>query len=292
MTVDPQAAAGSSRERESFPNLGFGVGLRSSHWRYIQETRPDVGWFEIISENFMDSRGRPRALLDWIRERYPVVMHGVSMSIGSTDPLDVEYLRKLRTLAREIDPAWVSDHVCWTGVAGVNTHDLLPIPYTEESLDHVSRRVDAVQRFLDRPLVLENPSTYAQFATSTMTEVEFLNRLTDRTGCALLLDVNNVFVCSVNNEFDPVRYLEDLPHDRIVEMHLAGHTDEGTHIVDTHDRPVSDRVWDLYRAAVALTGPVSTLVEWDEDVPTFPVLHAEVLKARAALSSTTGSGRS
>jgi uncharacterized protein len=265
------------------PNLGFGVGLRSEHFDYIQSNEPAVGWFEIISENFMDIGGRRRAALDWIRARYPLVMHGVSMSIGSADPLDFGYLEKLGKLAREIEPAWISDHVCWTGVAGINSHDLLPIPFTDEALDHVVERVERVQEFLDRPLVLENPSTYATFAMSTMTEWQFLSAMAERTGCGLLLDVNNVYVCSVNHDLDPTEYLRSLPADRIVEIHLAGHTHEGTHVIDTHDGPVSSDVWSLYRTAVTRTGPISTLVEWDDRIPPFPVIEAELAKARDEL---------
>lgn len=265
--------------RLGLPNLGFGVGLRAEHWPYIQEHEPRVGWFEIISENYMDSGGSARRMLDWVSERYPMVMHGVSLSIGGTDPLDREYLGKLKALARDISAVWVSDHVCWTGVAGINTHDLLPIPFTEESLAHVAARTKTVQELLERPIVFENPSTYASFATSTMPEVEFVTRLTDATGCGLLLDVNNVYVSSVNNGFDAAEYLRSFPHHRVVEMHLAGHTNLGTHIIDTHDRPVADAVWDLYAAAVELCGPVSTLLEWDDSIPPFSRMEDELRKA-------------
>ena len=262
-----------------YPNLGFGVGLRSSHFGHIQQAEPEVDWFEVISENFMDSGGRPRAVLDWVVERYPVVMHGVSLSIGSTDPLDFDYLARLRSLARAIEPAWVSDHLCWTGVAGLNTHDLLPMPFTEESLAHVVRRVLVVQDYLERPIVLENPSTYVTFVSSTMPEWEFLRRVTEATGCGLLLDVNNVYVSARNHGFDPVEYICALPADRIVQVHLAGHTDLGTHLVDTHDGPVADPVWDLYDLAMRHAGGVSTLIEWDDRVPAFPILLAEAHKA-------------
>src|SRR6267378_3719776 len=199
--------------RLGHPHLGLGVGLRTVHFDYILEKRPKVDWFEVISENFMDSRGRPRYVLEQIAERYPVVMHGVSLSIGSTDPLDFEYLAKLATLAREVKARWVSDHLCWTGVAGRNTHDLLPVPLNEETLAHVIERVRIVQSFLQRPLVLENPSSYVTFADSTMPEWEFLARLAEEADCGLLLDVNNVYVSSVNHDFDPIEYIESVPHE-------------------------------------------------------------------------------
>ncbi len=266
--------------RFNLPHLGLGVGLRSVHFAHILQQQPAVDWFEIISENFMDSRGRPRQVLRQVAERYPVVMHGVSLSIGSTDPLDFEYLAKLKALAAECQPAWVSDHLCWTGVAGKNTHDLLPLPLNEESLRHVTERVRIVQDYLERPLVLENPSSYITFAASTLSEWEFLSRLAADADCGLLLDVNNVYVSSVNHEFDPAEYLRNLPHERVVQFHLAGHTHLGTHCIDTHDGRVVEAVWQLYRLAHELTGGTSTLLEWDAKIPPFPELHAEVLKAK------------
>lgn len=283
--------------RLGHPHLGIGVGLRTVHFSHILRTWPAVNWFEIISENFLDSRGRPRYVLDQIAERYPVVMHGVSLSIGSTDPLNFEYLRKLRELARATQARWVSDHLCWTGVAGLNTHDLLPVPFNEESLRHVAARVRVVQDFLERPLVLENPSSYVTFAASTLSEWEFLSRLTEETGCGLLLDVNNVYVSAVNHDFDPVEYLESLPHDHVVQFHLAGHTNCGTHLIDTHDGPVIDPVWRLYRQAHELTGGASTLLEWDARIPPFEEVHAEALKAEQwiragdVLRATDAAGR-
>lgn len=266
--------------RLGLPNLGFGVGLRSGHYDYLQANWPQVDWFEVISENFMDSRGRPRHVLDEIIARYPVVAHGVSLSIGSADPLDFDYLARLKRFVDEIQPLWVSDHVCWTGVAGLNTHELVPIPFTDEALEHVVARIRIVQDVLERRIVLENPSSYVTYVASTMTEWEFLARMAGAADCGLLLDVANVRVSAVNHDFDPVEYLRALPHERIVQMHLAGHDDRATHIVDTHDRPVSDPVWDLYAIATELTGGVSTLIEWDERLPPFPEVHAEVLKAR------------
>jgi uncharacterized protein (UPF0276 family) len=268
-------------------NLGLGVGLRTVHYQHILRHRPPVDWFEIISENYMDSGGRPRYILEQIAERYPIVMHGVSLSIGSTDPLNVDYLHKLKDLAAVVKARWVSDHLCWTGVAGRNTHDLLPVPLNETTLRHVASRVQVVQDLLERPLVLENPSSYVTFACDTLSEWEFLARLAEETGCGLLLDVNNVYVSSRNHDFDPVEYIEALPHERIVQCHLAGHTDLGTHCIDTHDGRVIDRVWELYKLAHERTGGVSTLLEWDAQIPSFPEVHAEVLKAREFIGGRT-----
>jgi uncharacterized protein (UPF0276 family) len=266
--------------RLGHPNLGLGLGLRSVHFPHILEHWPAVDWFEVISENFMDSQGRPRYVLEQIAERYPTVMHGVSLSIGSTDPLDFDYLAKLKRLAAETAPRWISDHLCWTGVLGKNAHDLLPIPLNEETLAHVAARVRIVQDYLERPLVLENPSSYVTFAQSTMDEWDFLAALAEASGCGLLIDVNNVYVSSVNHDFDPREYLAKVPADRVVQVHLAGHTHCRTHIIDTHDDHVIDPVWELYRLAHRHTGGASTLLEWDAKIPEFPVVHAEVLKAR------------
>jgi len=262
------------------PNPGLGLGLRSKHFNHILENLPPVDWFEIISENFMDSGGRPRDVLRRIAAHYPIVMHGVSLSIGSTAPLDMDYLAKLKALARDIEPLWVSDHLCWTGVQELNTHDLLPLPLNEESLAHVTRRVLAVQDFLGRPLILENPSTYLSFKNSTIPEWEFLSLLCKATHCGLLLDVNNVYVSAFNNDFNPVTYIQNLPHDRVAQIHLAGHQNCGNYIIDTHDGPVIPPVWSLFRLAWQLTGGVATLLEWDGKIPDFQTLHNELLKAR------------
>lgn len=266
--------------RFSLPNLGLGVGLRSPHFNHILAHRPAVDWFEVISENYIDSRGRARYVLSQIAEQYPVVMHGVSLSIGSSDPLDFNYLTKLKALAENIQARWISDHLCWTGVLGCNTHDLLPLPLNEETLAYVTARVKTVQEVLERPLVLENPSSYVTFAASTMPEWEFLARLAKDADCGLLVDVNNVYVSSYNHNFAPEEYLRNIPHDRIVQFHLAGHTDMGSYLLDTHDGHVVDPVWRLYQLACELTGGVSTLLEWDAKIPSFDVLHTEVLKAR------------
>jgi uncharacterized protein (UPF0276 family) len=269
--------------RFGFPLLGFGAGLRTPHFPHLLEHEAEVDFFEIISENFMDSGGRPRAVLDRIAARYPVVMHGVSMSIGSVDPLDRDYLRKLRALADGIGARWISDHLCWTGVAGRNTHDLLPLPTDEETLTHVVDRIRTVQDLLGRPLVLENPSTYAGFTSSTMPEWEFLARMAEEADCGLLLDVNNIYVSAFNHDYDPLDYLRAIPADRVVQIHLAGHTRHHTHIVDTHIGPIADDVWALYAHAWDLCGGAATLIEWDEEIPAWPVLQAEVRKAAATV---------
>jgi len=267
--------------RWNLPDLGIGLGLRTVHYPHILSKQPRVDWFEILSENYMQTGGRPLYVLDQIVERYPVALHGVSMSIGSTDPLDLGYLRELKTLAARAKARWVSDHLCWTGVLGRNTHDLLPMPYTEEALRHTVARVRQVQDALDRTLVLENPSSYVEFAASTMTESEFLARLAEEADCGLLLDVNNVFVSAFNHGFDPREYIEAIPADRVVQYHVAGHTHKGTHIIDTHSDHALPEVWELYRQAWERTGPTATLYEWDEDIPDFESLHAEARKALA-----------
>jgi uncharacterized protein (UPF0276 family) len=264
---------------DGLPRLGLGLGLRSVHFEEILADRPGVGWFEAISENFMDSGGRPRAVIREIAAHYPIVLHGVSLSIGSSDPLNMDYLARLKALAAEVAPAWISDHLCWTGVLGHNSHDLLPLPLNEESLAHVAARVRQVQDYLERPLILENPSSYVRFACSTMAEPEFLRALAGETGCGLLLDVNNVYVSCFNAGTDPFAYLDAFPCDRVVQMHLAGHQHHGSHIVDTHDRPVRPEVWELFRRAWALTGGAATLLEWDDGIPSLAECRAELSKA-------------
>ena len=261
------------------PRLGLGLGLRSTHFETILADRPEVGWFEAISENFMDSGGRPRRVLRKVAEHYPLVLHGVSLSIGSTDPLNMDYLARLKRLADEVRPAWISDHLCWTGVQGLNSHDLLPMPLTDESLGHFAARFVQVQDYLARPLILENPSSYVRFAQSTMAEPEFFLRLAEATGCGLLLDVNNVYVSCFNAGTDPAAYIQAFPCERVVQMHLAGHQDMGSHVIDTHDRPVRAEVWELFRMAWARTGGAATLLEWDDRIPAFGECIAELRKA-------------
>jgi hypothetical protein len=267
--------------RFGFPKLGLGLGLRTVHYAQILERLPSVDWFEIISENYMYSEGRPLLYLDRIAEHYPIVMHGVSLSIGSTDPLDFEYLTKLKALRDRVGARWVSDHLCWTGVSGRNSHDLLPLPYTEESLKHVAERVRIVQDFLEAPLALENPSSYMQFKGSSLSEPVFLAELAARADCALLLDVNNVFVSAYNHGFDADAYLDAIPVDRVVQFHVAGHSHEGTHIIDSHTGPVCDEVWRLLGRAWAAGAEASVLLEWDADIPPLEVVHQELLKASA-----------
>jgi uncharacterized protein (UPF0276 family) len=267
--------------RWGFPDLGIGIGLRTVHFGHILSKRPKIDWFEVLSENFMETGGRPLYVLDQVAERYPVALHGVSLGIGNSDPLNLRHLGNLKELARRTRAHWVSDHLCWTGILGRNTHDLLPMPYTEQALRHTTRRVRQVSEFLERPLILENPSSYLEFAASSMPEWEFLARLAEDADCGLLLDVNNVYVSSFNHGFDPNVYLDAIPADRVVQFHLAGHTNKGTHIIDTHSDHAIEPVWELFKRAWARTGPAATLYEWDEDIPDFEVVHAEALKAKA-----------
>ncbi len=266
------------------------MGLRPSHYDYIFEHWPkEIDWFEIISENFMDTGGRPVRRLEKILEHYPVIMHGVSMSIGTVDPINSEYLDKLKKLASWVKPKWISDHLCWTGVAHKNTHDLLPVPYTEEALKNIVSRIKQVQDILERPLVLENPSTYLEFTCSTMSEWEFIARMAEESGCGLLLDVNNIYVSCYNHRWDPKTYIDALPLDRVAQIHLAGHTNKGTHIIDTHDDRVIDEVWALYRYVIGKAGEqISTMIEWDAKIPDFKTVLEEVEKARHWAQATDG----
>lgn len=259
-------------------DLGVGLGLRAPWFDHILRHRPRVDWFEILSENFMHTGGRQLAVLDEVAQRHPIAMHGVSMNLGSVDPLDFTYLRELRALQQRCKARWISDHLCWTGVKGRNLHDLLPLPRTREALRHVVERVRAVQDFLEQPLVLENPSTYLEFADAEMDEPTFLTELVAATGCGLLLDVNNVFVCAHNHGFDAADYLRSVPWDHVVYFHVAGHENHGTHRIDTHDQPVAREVWDLYSLAWHLSGGRSTLLEWDANLPDFATAHAEARK--------------
>ena len=256
------------------------MGLRTVHYGHVLANKPPVDWFEILSENYMDTEGRPLYVLDQVAERYPVVLHGVSMSVGSTDPLNRDYLRKLKALAERTGAHWVSDHLCWTGVSSLNVHDLLPMPYTDESLRYAVSRVKTISEILERPLVLENPATYLQYGLSGWTEADFLSTLAEEADCGILLDVNNVYVSSFNHGLDPKAYIDRIPADRIVQYHLAGHTNKGTHILDTHSDHVVNGVWELYQRAYQRTRGVATLLEWDESIRSFETVHAEVLKAK------------
>lgn len=266
--------------RFDLENLGLGLGLRSVHTRHILEHSPDVDWFEIISDNYMHTEGRPLYMLDQISERYPIVLHGVSMSLGSADELDLDYMARLKRLKERVNAPWVSDHLCWTGLNGTNTHDLLPMPYTEQALQHTADKVRTAQDILQARLLIENPSSYVGFTGSSMTEYEFLARLAEEADCALLLDVNNVFVSAFNHDYDAQAYLGALPMDRVVQFHVAGHSHEGTHIVDTHIGPVVDEVWALYAQAYDACGGAATLLEWDQDIPSFDQTWAEAQRAR------------
>jgi len=261
--------------------LGFGLGLRTQHYEAILESRPKVDWFEIISENFMVPGGKPLHYLDRIRAHYPMVMHGVSMSIGSIDPLDRNYLKQLKALIERVQPAWVSDHLCWTGVAHKNMHDLLPLPYTEEAVRHVADRIGQVQDYLGRRMLIENVSSYVSYEQAEMTEWDFLREIVTRADCLLLFDVNNVYVSSFNHGFNAHDYLDAIPAERVQQIHLAGHRNLDTHIIDTHDEPVIDPVWDLYRETIARLGPVSTMIERDDNIPPLPELLGELDQARA-----------
>jgi uncharacterized protein len=267
--------------------LGHGIGLRPKHYpRILDGQRAD--WFEVISENFMIPGGRPLAVLERVRADTPVVLHGVSLSIGSTDALNLAYLDDLARLIARIEPAWVSDHLCWGSHGRRYAHDLLPLPYTDEAIDHVVGRVRQVQDRLGRRILLENVSSYVAFRHSTMPEWAFISAIAERADCGILLDVNNVFVSAVNHGFRAGDYLAGLPADRIGQIHLAGHSDHGTHLLDTHDAPVRGEVWDLYRDAVRRFGALPTLVEWDDHVPPIEDVLAEAERARAAEAEVLG----
>lgn len=260
---------------------GFGLGLRKPHYANFLESRIEIDFLEVISENFMVDGGRPRRILRDIRERYPVALHGVSMSIGSADGLDAVYLALLRRLVDEIEPLFVSDHLSWSRIDGFNSHDLLPLPYTKEALDIVCANVDRAQEVLGRAMLVENPSSYIQFEPADMTEWQFLDALCRRTGCGLLLDVNNVFVSAANHRFDPRSYLDGIPHQHVRQVHLAGHSQGVALLVDTHDRPVPASVWELYAFVLPRLGPVATMIERDDDIPPLPDLLRELETARA-----------
>lgn len=264
-----------------FPHLGYGLGLRPPHYELVLGGAPNVDWWEVISENFMVAGGNPRRVLRAVRERWPVVLHGVSLSIGSVDPLDEAYLARLAVLVDEIEPAIVSDHLCWSSFGGHSAHDLWPLPYTEETLEHVVARVAHVQERLGRRILLENPSSYVTFAASELPEAEFLAEVARRADSGILLDVNNVFVSCTNHAWDADAYLAAIPPERVGQIHLAGHSSDGTHLIDTHDQPVSDAVWALYAKAVARFGPVATMIERDDRMPPLEELVGELDRARA-----------
>jgi len=271
-----------------FPRLGFGLGLRPPHYQDVVEGEPRVDWWEVISENFLVAGGNPRRVLRQVRERWPVVLHGVSLSIGSVDPVDDDYLGRLAALVAEVDPPIVSDHLCWTSLGGHAGHDLWPLPYTEEALALVVDKVGRVQDRIGRRILLENPSSYVTFTASQIPEAEFLAEVARRADCGILLDVNNVYVSSTNHGWDPIAYLAAIPAGRVGQIHLAGHSDEGTHLLDTHDHPVCDAVWALYGEAYARFGEVATIIERDDHIPPLDELITELDRARQIAGPAEG----
>jgi uncharacterized protein (UPF0276 family) len=267
-----------------FTDLGIGISLRVSHYDKLIDDRPPVDWLEIISENYMVDDGRPLAVLDQILESYPVIQHGVSLYLGSTDPLNKDYLKKLKKLSRRTKTPFLSDHLCWGSVDGTYSHDLLPIPYTFEAVVHTAERIRAAQDYLEIPICVENVSSYAEFFASQMTEWQFLSEIAERADCGILLDVNNIYVSSRNHSFDPYEYLHGIPLERVAQIHIAGHTEFDKYILDTHEGKVKKDVWDIYRETIKLIGPTNTLLEWDSNIPEFEVVHAEALKANKIIS--------
>jgi hypothetical protein len=267
----------------AFTNYGVGIGLRIPHYRHILERRPVVDWFEIISENYMVDGGRPLTVLDRILEQYRVVQHGVSMYFGSAEPLNREHLKRLKNLVRRTRTPWLSDHLCWGSVDGRYTHDLLPMPYTFEAAKLTAEKIRQVQDFVEVPVVVENVSSYAEYHVSEMTEWEFLTEVVEKADCGILLDVNNIYVSSRNHGFDPFSYVNAVPAERVAQIHIAGHSKFEKYILDTHDHPVIDPVWGLYARAIQRCGPTATLLEWDDNIPSFDEVHAEALKANRYL---------
>jgi len=267
-----------------FTNLGIGIGLRVPHYQHILSKKPTCDWFEIISENYMVDAGRPLHILDQILEQYQVVQHGVSMYFGSVTRGDREQLKRLKTLVKRTKTPFLSDHLCWGSVDGTYTHDLLPMPYTFAAAKHTAEKVRQVRDFLEIPVCVENVSSYAEFHASEMTEWEFLSEVVEQADCGILLDVNNIYVSSKNHSFDPFDYLNNVPHERVGQIHVAGHSKFEKYILDTHDHPVLDPVWKMYAHAIKLCGPTSTLLEWDAHIPSFEEVHREALKARKFLN--------
>ncbi|GAA6153489.1 MNIO family bufferin maturase [Pseudoteredinibacter isoporae] len=272
--------------------LGFGLGLRTDHFEEVLQGQANVDWFEVISENFMVGGGKPLYYLHEIREQYPIVMHGVSMSVGSTDPLDMNYLRRLKKLVNDVKPAWISDHLCWSQLGGINSHDLLPMPYTEEALKHIVGNIRQAQDFLGQQMLIENVSSYISYSESAMTEWEFYSAVVEEADCLMLLDINNIYVSARNHHFDAEDYLKGINPKRVRQMHLAGHSDYGDYIIDTHDHPVVDSVWQLYAKAIERFGPVSTMIERDDDIPALGELIAELDQARAISARVLSAGES
>jgi uncharacterized protein (UPF0276 family) len=267
------------------PYLGFGLGLRPEHYESILQTRPNLDWLEVITENYLVPGGKPLYYLDKIREQYPMVMHGVSLSLGSHDPVDFDYLKEVKMLMQRIQPKWLSDHLCWTGVNGLNMHDLLPLPYTMQTINHVVDHINQIQEFLGCQILIENVSSYLTYRESEMTEWEFLSEIANRADCFILLDVNNIYVSAINHDFDPQLYLKGIPSERVYQIHLAGHSNCGDYLIDTHDAPVIQPVWDLYADAIAHLGEVSTMIERDANIPELNELLLEIDIARSIAQS-------
>ena len=270
------------------PSLGFGLGLRTQHYQHVLDHRPNVDWFEALSENYMVEGGKPKFYLQQIRQHYPIVLHGVSLSIGSSDPLDNKYLKALEKLIREVEPEWISDHLCWTGIEATNTHDLMPLPYTEEAIAHVANRIDQVQNRLKRQLLIENVSSYVSYGASVMSECEFYSAVVERADCLMLLDINNIYVSARNHDFDASDFIQGIDPNRVQQIHLAGHTDNGDHVIDTHDHDVRDEVWELYDEALRRFGFVSTMIERDDDIPAFSEMESELDIARSRAKTVLG----
>lgn len=264
----------------AFPYLGHGIGLRPIHYQAILETKPKLDWLEVMTEDYLNIGGRPLHYLHQIREHYPIVMHGVSLSIGSSDAVNLDYLQQLKNLAHELQPKWISDHLCWTGINHLNMHDLLPLPYTEEAIKHLVAKVKQVQDFLGRQILLENVSSYITYKHSVMPEWEFLNSIAEQADCYLLLDINNIYVSAFNHDFKPEEFLLNIHQHRVKQFHLAGHQQFDTYIIDTHDQPIVDPVWNLYAQALKHFGKISTLIERDGNIPPLVELLTEVKKAR------------
>lgn len=269
------------------PFLGFGLGLRPNYYEEILTQKPKLDWFEVLTENYLVPGGKPLYYLDQIRAHYPIVMHGVSLSLGSSDPLDYDYLLQLKNLAVRVEPVWISDHLCWTGINGVNVHDLLPIPYTHQAVNHIVSRIQQIQDFLHQPILIENVSSYLTYKQSEMTEWEFILEIVKKAGCYILLDVNNVYVSSVNHQFNPMDYIFAMPSECVAQIHLAGHSNHGHYLIDTHDAPVTKPVWDLYAATIQRLGPVSTMIERDDHFPPFVDLLAEIKHAQEIVESVS-----
>lgn len=273
-------------DNNKLPSLGFGLGLRKEHYNAILETSPEVDWFEILTENYLVPGGKPLYFLDQITERYPVVMHGVSMSLGSLDPLDMDYMKQVKELAERTDAKWISDHMCFTGVDNVNAHDLLPLPYTDEAIKHVSKKIEQAQDFLGRQILVENASTYITYKQSAMTEWDFTMAVAEESDSLILLDINNIFVSAYNHGFDPQIYLDGISPERVQQHHLAGHSQYDGYIIDTHDNDVVEGVWDLYADAIKRYGDVSVMIERDDNIPELPEMMAELQMARDVFAKT------